>query len=254
MRSARSSKEQGRQNAGGASEKRARFDGAVRSFTYSTRGGANFCQTQKRRSRPPKVPEKPVGIEMREAANDQFRKGEYREALAAYDRAASQLDGAEAAKCHANKAEAYLRLKEYQSAAESASKALELDESNVKARYRRGKAALELGDAAAALEDLGQAAKSGDKASSELFRKALEQQRRAVFNQAVEEETGPYDLEVLVDAYRVGSDDPEGLSRSSRRRRGRFIIKRRRFRGGRRSHRLLHTNLRRERRPVPDAA
>ena len=88
---------------------------------------------------------------------------------------------------------------------------MELDESNVKARYRRGKAALELGDAAAALEDLGQAAKSGDKASSELFRKALEQQRRAVFNQAVEEETGPYDLEVLVDAYRVGSDDPEGL-------------------------------------------
>ena len=160
---------------------------------------------------PPKVPEKPVGITMREAANDTFRKGQYREALAAYDRAASQLEGAEAAKCHANKAEAYLRLKEYQSAAESASKALELDESNVKARYRRGKAALELGDAAAALEDLGQAAKSGDKASSELFRKALEQQRRAVFNQAVEEETGPYDLEVLVDAYRVGSDDPDGL-------------------------------------------
>ena len=132
---------------------------------------------------------------MREAANDQFRKGQYREALAAYDRAADALDGAEAAKCHANKAEAYLRLKEYQSAAESASKALELDENNVKARYRRGKAALEIGDAAAALEDLGQAAKSGDKASSELFRKALEQQRRAVFNQAVEEETGPYDLE-----------------------------------------------------------
>ncbi len=124
---------------------------------------------------PPKVPEKPVGITMREAANDTFRKGQYREALAAYDKAAEALDGAEAAKCHANKAEAYLRLKEYQSAAESASKALELDESNVKARYRRGKAALELGDAAAALEDLGQAAKSGDKASSELFRKALEQ-------------------------------------------------------------------------------
>ena len=160
---------------------------------------------------PPKVPEKPVGITMREAANDQFRKGQYREALAAYDRAASQLEGAEAAKCHANKAEAYLRLKDYERAAESASKALELDENNVKARYRRGKAALELGDAAAALEDLGQAAKSGDKASSELFRKALEQQRRAVFSQAVEEETGPYDLEVLVDAYRVGSDDPDGL-------------------------------------------
>ena len=128
---------------------------------------------------PPKVPEKPVGITMREAANDQFRKGQYRESLIAYDRAASQLEGAEAAKCHANKAEAYLRLKDYERAAESASKALELDESNVKARYRRGKAALELGDAAAALEDLGQAAKSGDKASSELFRKALEQQRRA---------------------------------------------------------------------------
>jgi len=160
---------------------------------------------------PPKVPEKPVGITMREAANDQFRKGQYRESLIAYDRAASQLEGAEAAKCHANKAEAYLRLKDYERAAESASKALELDESNVKARYRRGKAALELGDAAAALEDLGQAAKSGDKASSELFRKALEQQRRAVFSQAVEEETGPYDLEVLVDAYRVGSDDPDGL-------------------------------------------
>lgn len=81
----------------------------------------------------------------------------------------------------------------------------------VKARYRRGKAALHLGDAPAALEDLGKAAKTGDKASSELFRQALETQRRAVFEEAVRGETGPYELEVLVDAYRVGSDDAAGL-------------------------------------------
>ena len=79
---------------------------------------------------PPTVP---AGIRMREAANEVFRKGAYREAIAAYAAAARELDGAEAAKCHANASEAHLRLGDHARAAEAASAALALDDSNVAA-------------------------------------------------------------------------------------------------------------------------
>ena len=61
----------------------------------------------------------------------------------------------EASKTYANASECRLRLGDFALAESAASRALELDGANTKARFRRGRARLERGDYEGAMADLG---------------------------------------------------------------------------------------------------
>ena len=184
-----------------------------------------------------------AGLAHKKAGNARFAKKAYAEAIENYDLAAADFEACgasaagEASKTYANASECRLRLGDFALAESAASRALELDGANTKARFRRGRARLELGDYEGAMADLGAVvdAGGGDEAEA-LFREAMSKQRLATFSLALRGEgsgddaLGPRDffegldgdgaLARVVDAYRVGAlddgrapDDAAGLDR-----------------------------------------
>ena len=88
----------------------------------------------------------------KDKGNDQFKAGEYREALRSYTRSIRLCpDGAIA---YANRGMCHLKMKQYKQAVGDCSAAIEIDDTYTKAYLRRGIARRRLGDGARALEDL----------------------------------------------------------------------------------------------------
>ena len=94
-----------------------------------------------------------VALSHKEAGNKLFKAGELAGALREWDACLSAYGGLpgsaeqrlEKAKVCSNKAEAYLKLERHAEAREASGLALELDERNQKARFRRARACLRLG-------------------------------------------------------------------------------------------------------------
>ena len=137
-------------------------------------------------------------LEAKERGNARFKEGCLEAALHEYDRALEQFGGAagvgeqaaEKAKILSNKAECFLRLRQWLPASEAATAALRLEPGNAKALFRRAKAGVAQGDGAAAqqaIDDLTRFLElsPNDAAALELMRKAraTQQQREAYHEQ-----------------------------------------------------------------------
>eukprot|EP00928_Gymnodinium_smaydae_P047268 TRINITY_DN31536_c0_g1_i1.p1 TRINITY_DN31536_c0_g1~~TRINITY_DN31536_c0_g1_i1.p1 ORF type:complete len:502 (-),score=142.53 TRINITY_DN31536_c0_g1_i1:44-1516(-) len=120
---------------------------------------------------------------LKEKGNGHFRAGAYQEALDAYAEAIGAAEpGALAAQLHSNAAACHLQLGAPAEALEAAGRAVELDESNAKAHFRRGRAFEELGRLAEALSSLERAqalvAQNGDANDSDLERRVSDLRKR----------------------------------------------------------------------------
>ena len=102
------------------------------------------------------------GIAEKTKGNEAFQSGDYTQAIVLYGKSAQLLEaegeGAneDLGKVWANMAECYLRQKEWSAAEDAATKAINADGANVKARYRRAKARFEMKDFAGAVVDAGE--------------------------------------------------------------------------------------------------
>lgn len=99
---------------------------------------------------------------IKERGGSSFKNGDFTQAAMLYSEAADFVDEVDSATelwvtCQLNASQAYLNLKDYPSAAEKASLALNKDPGNLKALYRRGLARNHLGLADEALLDLNRA-------------------------------------------------------------------------------------------------
>ena len=98
----------------------------------------------------------------KEKGGHAFKEGNYHKAIELYLQAAEMIDDVDIAKelwitCHLNASQSYLNLKDFPSAAEQATLALNKDPNNLKALFRRGLARNHLGLAEEALSDLNHA-------------------------------------------------------------------------------------------------
>lgn len=95
----------------------------------------------------------------KEKGGNAFKLGNFESACQFYLQAADMIEDVDSARdlwvtCHINTAQSYLNLKDFPSAAEQATLALNKDPNNLKALYRRGLARNHLGLAEEALSDL----------------------------------------------------------------------------------------------------
>ena len=121
----------------------------------------------------------PAEVE-RERGNERFKAGQFTRAVEAYTRALGYDPSLHLVR--SNRAEAYLRLKEFSAAMQDASEALVGDPRHVKSLLRRARAALGLGRCRDALQDLTAAcelAPDNKRVATEL-RKAREMRRAAL--------------------------------------------------------------------------
>ncbi|KAM8974607.1 protein unc-45 homolog A [Pelodytes ibericus] len=92
---------------------------------------------------------------LREEGNKHFKAGDYKAALSCYQKAINlSADKSGTAILYRNRAACYLKLEDYHKAEEDASKAIEMDGSDVKALFRRSQALESLGRTDQALLDL----------------------------------------------------------------------------------------------------
>ncbi|CAL8100356.1 unnamed protein product [Calicophoron daubneyi] len=94
-------------------------------------------------------------ISLKDKGNELFKNGSYREAIALYNQCLLEAGLSDSLQCilHSNKAQAYLKLEEYDSAVKSADAALKILPSDSKALFRRCQAYEKLGVWENALQD-----------------------------------------------------------------------------------------------------
>ncbi|KER23765.1 hypothetical protein T265_08418 [Opisthorchis viverrini] len=94
-------------------------------------------------------------VALKEKANSLFKDGLFREAIALYDQCLAESQSDNRLRCilHSNKAQAFLKIEDYENAVKAATDALNLNPLDPKALFRRAQAYEKLGALQSALED-----------------------------------------------------------------------------------------------------